>query len=214
MSRSTSSARTWPRGTARALIAWALWSRKRFVGTLIGLVAVIAVALTVAITGVAVSVQRAIASGGATPGMGKPAHPETTDWSTRDMFGNPTATPTTTLPIPPAAKGPEYAARNFATNWLRGAQLKDYSADRKRWVGELTPLMAPGLAYFLRESRQADFPDATITNATTIVEYPALPRSRRITTFDLSDASILVVRTTQEAGSDSPWLVDDYRYKK
>ena len=204
----------WPERKAREFVVWALWSRKRFVGTLIGFVGVVALALTVAITGVALSVQGAIASAEPTSGPGRPGSGGTTDWSTRDMFGNPTVTATTTLPIPPASAGPEYTARNFATHWLRGAHLTDYSADRKRWVMEITPLMVTGMAYFLRESHQADFPDATITNATTIEEYPGLPRGRRITTFDLSDASILVVMTKQESGTGSPWLVDDYRYKK
>lgn len=215
MNRWKTSTPTWPERKAREFVVWALWSRRRFVGTLIGFVAVVAVALTVAITGVALTVQQAVASGEPTSGAGgRPGNGATTDWSTRDMFGNPTVTATTTLPIPPAARGPEYAARNFATHWLRGAHVKDGTDDRLRWVKEVTPLMAPGHAVRLGDSHQADFPDATVTNASTVDEFSGYSHGPKLTTLDLSDATILVVTTQQMGGSDSPWLVTSYRYAK
>lgn len=204
----------WPRRKVRAFITWAMWSRQRFLTVLVTATALIALALTIAITGIALSVQSAVGEGSPQPVPTTPidASPST-DWVTRDKFGNEKVTATTTLAIPPASAGPQAAARNFATHWLRGAHLEDYSDDRKRWVGELRPLMQPGGDYFLRESRQASFPVASIVNATTVERIPGLPGGPVVTTFDLSDASILVVETQREYGGKA-WLVSDYRYRK
>ncbi len=207
----------WPRRKARAFIEWAMWDRRRFVTVLTIAVAIIAIALTVAITSVALSIQNAVGNSEAQPTTGHTSvssEPTPTNWATRDMFGNEKVTATTTLPIPPASAGPEAAARNFAEHLLRGAHLKDHSDDRRRWVAELTPLMSPGGNYFLRESRQEDLPIATITNAKTVEQIPGMPRGAMLTTFDLSDASILVVTTQREYGDSALWLVSDWRYKK
>ncbi len=200
----------WPRRKARAFIEWAMWSRHRFVGVLIGAVAIVGLALTFAITSVAMSVQNAVSApeASATP-LSSPS-----PWETNKFASKPKPSATTTLAIPPASAGPETAARNFATHWLRGAHIADYSDDRQRWVDELAPLARTSLWIELGNSRQAFMPTATITNAKTIEKTPGMPRGAMVTTFDLSDATILVVETQRDFGDDSPWLVNSYRYKK
>lgn len=205
----------WSRRQARACVEWATWSRQRFVGVLAGVIAIVAVALTIAITSVALSVQNAVgqassssfSSSGAPPGSSS-----TTPWAPNQPA--PKVAPTTTLTIPPHTAGPEAATRNFAEHFLRGAHTKDYSDDRRRWIDELAGLSESIVPLELRKLRQADMPVAMITNVKTVELLSGAPSGPRISTFDLSDASILVVEVHRAPGGDAPWKVTNFRHKK
>lgn len=220
------SALSWPRRRLRAFVEWAMWSRQRFVGVLIAATVLVGLALTVAITTVAVSVQTAVGAAAASsattsPNTATPASGAVPTYDPRDLAtGDPrtskpsTPSPTTTLTAPPYTAGPEAAARNFAVHWLDGANRPNGSDERARWVAELLPLCNAALEIPLRNTRQEQMPVASIINATTVERMPGAGWGGTVTTFDLSNGSILAVEVQRQPGGDAPWIVWTYRHNQ
>lgn len=194
---------TWPKRTARSIVAWAVWSPRRFVIALSVAMTVIGLALTFTLTTVVVSIQTAATD--TTPGQAGP-QPDSHPGSTHPQQSLPelaagaqqsyTPAPTLStapLPSPTAGAAPDQVARDFVTLWLRGAQRPATQADHDAWVAELTPYGGPALPGQLAGTPYTSIPDATIVS----MRIDTLLQSATAT-LNLSNGQILLVQLMQD----------------
>ena len=192
------SALAWPGRQARALLAWALWSRTHFTIALTAAVTIVGLALTVTLTGLIVSLQNAsqqaqapAAGGSPLPGAG-------------DGLGAAAATSAATVaalpgarPAGPAAGAtPTQVAREFMTLWLSGAHREATKAEHDAWVAQLAPYGGAGLPGQLFMTPLESIPDGTVVD----VRVDLLMQSATATVTLSSGTIVLVSMMADPAG--------------
>lgn len=190
------SALAWPRRRARALLAWALWSRIHFTIALTVVVTIVGLALTVTLTGLIVSLQNASQQAQASPAAGGPPLP-----GAGDALAAAPATPAATaVPLPgarpagpSAAATPAQVAREFMTLWLSGAHRPATKAEHDAWVAQLAPYGGAGLPGLLFMTPLESIPDGTVVD----VRVDLLMQSATAT-VTLSTGSIVLVQLMED----------------